>query len=549
MRSDTLEKMHLCSIIKKGQDHLTISIFLFLTLSSSLLLPINPWPRDRWFQTQYLLFGVFPGEDNYTPIAAPAILYKIIHLLSDSLGLALKAEMYLGSVTQNLLVFLSACFLYRACKMMGMRWIASLISIVYLTLILSTGLPQAFWSENIVLFLFSAVLMLTIKNYYSEKVFFRRFLAFSIMSGLLTGILVVTRVTPIILIPCLALLFYCRFNRKQLIGYVSIVLLTTALLIILAMSSNYYRFGRFELTNSSGRHLWQGVSPITDKTLSASPKYLALKRYNVGLNGKNWWEIRFPDGIKQKQMGDEVLGELAKEAILTHPLLYLKLGIKKFARNIVKPPYRLGFGKPRHSRPYNPLNREELLPPIMSTYLNWPRYISDVTFVAFNNFFSIYMRLYPLSIFFVLTSILMLGICAIDMKPYAIENKETAFSSKNLRVFIFFVLGFVTAGLVAFSSRSLLVALFCMILLIFQLYLLWKIPDGKRFHLIAHVRSYIVLYVFLSIMFFGSLWMTWQMEASNPRNAIPYFPFLYMMIGIAMTIWLNFNKGGELKTV
>ena len=32
-------------------------------------------------------------------------------------------------------------------------------------------------------------------------------------------------------------------------------------------------------------------------------------------------------------------------------------------------------------------------------------------------------------------------------------------------------------------------------------------------------------YSFLAFMFFGSLWLSWQVETNNTRNVLPYLPF------------------------
>src|SRR4030095_10453315 len=97
-----------------------IFVLFLLTITSALTLPITPWPMDGWFHSQYRLMGSFPGEDNYTPIAAPAVFYKIHHLVADLLGLDFVGEFYLASLAQNCLVFLSACLLLFSSQNMGM---------------------------------------------------------------------------------------------------------------------------------------------------------------------------------------------------------------------------------------------------------------------------------------------------------------------------------------------------------------------------------------------------------------------------------------------
>jgi hypothetical protein len=136
---------------RAGEDRSVIAILLLTTLVSALSLPVNPWPRDFWFQTQYWLFGTFPGADNYTPIAAPAVFFKMIHLCALALGLDTRGELYLVSLTQNALLFLTACFVYYSCKLLGIGTTAGVVAFLFLVFVLPTGLAQAFWSENLVL--------------------------------------------------------------------------------------------------------------------------------------------------------------------------------------------------------------------------------------------------------------------------------------------------------------------------------------------------------------------------------------------------------------
>src|SRR5450432_1380549 len=98
-----------------------IFLLWLLTMTSALMLPVNPWPMDGWFHSQDRLVGTFPGVDNYTPIAAPAVFYKVNHLLADVLHLGMTGELYLASIAQNVLVFLSACLILFSCQKIGMR--------------------------------------------------------------------------------------------------------------------------------------------------------------------------------------------------------------------------------------------------------------------------------------------------------------------------------------------------------------------------------------------------------------------------------------------
>ena len=316
---------------------------LFLcTVISALSLPMNPYPKDNWFGTQYLLFGRFPMTDDYPPIAVPAVFYKLVHSLALLLGTDLRGEFYLAGLAQNGMLFVSACLVYATCKYVSAKQVAGPVAIAFLLILLSTGVAQAFWSENVVLLMYALVLYLNMKRYYQGGPNTGSFWPSACVCSVLIGLLVITRMTPIFLIPGLFFLFYRRLAMRRLLGYTALNCVVTALLLGAMLVSNQARFGRAELTNSSGRHLWQGVMPIVEETLGQSREFLELKALNGNLHEKNWWEIRLPEDQRQEYYGDRMLGRLAKEAILGHPFLYLRLGLNKFFVTVARPIQKLG---------------------------------------------------------------------------------------------------------------------------------------------------------------------------------------------------------------
>jgi hypothetical protein len=44
----------------------------------------------------------------------------------------------------------------------------------------------------------------------------------------------------------------------------------------------------------------------------------------------------------------------------------------------------------------------------------------------------------------------------------------------------------------------------------------------------------ISFYTFLALLFFGSLWFSWQVEIENSRNAAPYLPLWALMLAMAV---------------
>jgi hypothetical protein len=46
-------------------------------------------------------------------------------------------------------------------------------------------------------------------------------------------------------------------------------------------------------------------------------------------------------------------------------------------------------------------------------------------------------------------------------------------------------------------------------------------------------------------MFFGSLWFSWQIEAANIRNVVPYLPFLAVMVAVGCTFWIGLQQNSQ----
>src|SRR5689334_5642385 len=152
----------------------------------TLGLKVNPWPRDGWFETQYFLVGHFPGHDNYSPISAPALLYRLAHAIAVGLGFDLAGELYVGVVLQNLLVLISACFVYFTLRALRFGALAGTIAVAFLLCVLSTNLAQAFYSESTVIFLMSAVMLIVAVVKEGSP----RFWPLTLTCGVLVGLLV-----------------------------------------------------------------------------------------------------------------------------------------------------------------------------------------------------------------------------------------------------------------------------------------------------------------------------------------------------------------------
>jgi len=511
-------------------------------MAATLGLKVNPWPRDGWYQTQYFLFGTFPGHDDYTPIAAPALLYRGAHLIAQRFGYGLSGEFHVASILQHLLLLLSACFIYYALRLMRMRMLAAPSAIVFLVLVLSTGLPQAFYSENAALFLMSAV-MLTIAAI-REDDSNAKFWGLALICGVLIGLLVATRVTPIFLIPGIALLFFRRMPARRLAQLTGALCLITALMVAGMMLANHARFGRYELTNSSGRHLWQGVSTFADSALRDSGDYQRLQQANPHIQGLNWWEVPPAGHYTSADPREALLGRLSKQAILNAPAHYLAEGGSKFAATIGVAPYRVGYGGAEQH--WNPLERTELLPSLSSS-MHGAAY-SVVLEGLFRRLHGVFRWLYPITIF----TIALTGI-GMAVERFSVRAKRDATRSARERrvvpIAVFVALGLPLALLPLFTSlptdEAVVGSVVCAVLLAAGTTVLRAAlhrrdlagPEPAAFHY--------PYFAFLALMFFGSLWFSWQVEVANSRNTLPYLPLWSIMLALAAAYWTERAVAGS----
>lgn len=391
---------------------------LALVLVVALTASVNPFPMDGWFDTQYLLFSTAPGADDYTPIGAPALLYWLGHQLARLLGLDLASELYLDVLLQNLLVWAGVVSVYfTALRLAGPR-VAMGVSLGVALLVLTSGVAQAFWSETVGFALMAVFVLLTLRTV--EGPTYARFAGL----GALLGLMTITRVVPILLLLPLVVLFWQARWR----------LLTTAgiafAMLLLAMAANLERFGRFELSNSTGRHLWQFLRPHTP--------------------GTEWFRLNLSSPFH----GEAVLREVSFDLIRSDPVDFIREGAIRFATTILDAPYELGH-YPKGDVDFlvgDPLHRDAPLPPLAEGLLS--PWLLDAAAVAVSGTFRFLGLLYP------------------------------------------FVIGVVGLYTVALA---------------------WRNPQWKIHGLGAS-------------LFFGLLYVSWQVEDANPRNVIPYLPGLALMM-------------------
>ncbi len=474
------------------------AVLLVITVAAMLSSPVNPWPIDGWFQTQYLLFEQAIGADNYTPIAAPAIYYKVSHWIAIVLGLDLAGEFYVAAIGQYALLLLSVLFVYRFFRLARAPRMGAYISIGLLLFVLSTGLPQAFWSENVCLFLTAATLLLVGRLHLAPISSPVGFWVPTILMALTIGLLVVTRIVPVFLIPVVCALLYGRVAHRQLLACGLTMCVLSAALVVALMAANEWRFGRFEITSSSGRHLWQGVHEMADVALANSPEYQALKALDPGQKDWNFWNVPMPAGESSGLARDAILGRLARQAIAERPGLYLKTGMTKFVGEIGQRPYRLGF----LSGAYNPLNRQELLPsPIEKLVGYQPRPSRWIT-ALLRQIHEVSVWLYAVMVylaFLTFAAIVFLRVCASIARRKLVAKREAI--AKRLLVAGMFSGGVVALVVVAVPGRStvdfVITSALCLMLLVLFLKVMNDrssddrvLREGTR---LADARAYVTL--------------------------------------------------------
>jgi hypothetical protein len=236
---------------------------------------------------------------------------------------------------------------------------------------------------------------------------------------------------------------------RRIAQLTGVAVAASVLFIGVTVLANHARFGRYELTNSSGRHVWQGVMAITD---------------NAQFRGLNWWEVP-PEGffITRQDPREPLLAVLSRQTIREKPGQYLLQGVKKFVTTITVPPYYFGTGGTKGHT--NPLNRTELLPS-MASVMHAGAY-EKVVHGVMRRLYIAFKWIYPVTIV---------------------------------------VIGVTWVALVVRRERR-------------------------------SAGPLISFYSFLALVFFGTLWFSWQVEIENSRNAVPYMPLWAIMLAMAVEYW------------
>jgi hypothetical protein len=467
------------------------------------------------------------------------------------MGLDLAGEFYIAALIQDVMLFLSACFLYRALKVMQMGYLAGPVAVGFLIVILLIGLPHTFYSENAAVFLMCA-LVLTLAEMRQRWLEPRRQLwMLAALAGVLLGLLIATRMTPVLLVPLIPVLFWRRMPVRRIAGVAGVMVLTTSALLAGMVLGNHSRVGRYELTNSSGRHLWQGVKDFTDRALADSSEYQALERQHPRVQGTYWDKLppyRDFNEIGLLDPREALLGRLAREAILNAPDLYLVHGAKKFVRTIGLAPSPDVYANAGVA--WNPLGRDEPLPPLLDV-MHAPPAISATGEGILRGAYSAFSWMYPLSIFFVAFS----GVAMVA------EHVGRLLRERSIRGHT--IARWVPIALLLAAGIALACIPFavfgrtwpgytgggiCALALGFGASLQARLLGTPS--LAAQVQEDQPLFFFSALAFFGILWFTWQVEYQAPRYAIPYLPFWAIMFATSILFWKRrWNIAAEQKAM
>ncbi len=503
-----------------------------VTVVAMLGLTVDPWPQDGWFETQYFLVGHFPGQDDYAPIAAPALLYRAAHAIAFALGLHLAGEFYVASVLQNLLVLLGALFLYYTLRTIRLDRLAGPVAVGFTLFVLSTGLAQCFYSENVTIFLVLAALLATVRLLEGEGTPIR-FWRLAVACGVAVGLLVATRMVPILLIPGITLLVLPRWPAKRVAQLAGTLTSITALMLASMVLANHVRFGRYELTNSLGRHLWQGVKDLSDRALVRSNEYRALESADPHIHGQNWWEIPPDTTTNVEDWREPVLRRLSIEAIESAPGLYAAEGVKKFVRMIGAAPFRVGFGAPGGP---DPLRREQPLPPL-ATLLRAPAAATVAVAASFRFIYRACRWLYPIT----LVAIGLYGLALLGERlARALRRRARHAMARRVPLVLLIIVGLpLTAIPVAHGGwrvEALLGAAASVLLLAACAGALHRASQRE---LEPSSGTHPALFLFLVLLFCGSLWVSWQVEYADSRVTLPYLPLWAVMLALAVDFWMR----------
>lgn len=338
---------------------------LVVILGSSALLfltqQINPFPHDWWFASHEML--VEPPEEpplyNYTPIAAPAFLYAINHHVAQWAALGLEQEMVLGVLTHHALLALATWVVFLSCKALDLHFaVGAGCALGLYMFVQTTQITQSFWSESVVLPLLCLTVYGALRLSAQPPVSAHASVAWGAALGFVLGLAVITRAVPIVMAPAVPLFLYPDLSRALWRGFSAAFLVSLAAVILIQMAWNAQRFGRFELSHSTGLHLWNAVSPDADVILADSDLYQEFKRKTPNIQQAWWWDLP-REMVRSDTEFEDLIRPMVLSGIAKHPLVFLRRGWQDFLSMAPMGPHPIGYLRADY---YNPLQRDRMLP-------------------------------------------------------------------------------------------------------------------------------------------------------------------------------------------
>jgi len=317
------------------------------------------------------------------------------------------------------------------------------------------------------------------------------------------------------------------------------------LVVVTSMTANFYRFGRFELSSSTGRHLWNAVSPMADVMLAESSEYHLFKHYNLNIQGKMWWEIN-SETVKTDHYWlelDKLLKKLSFDAIKNKPILFVKSGIVKL-RSLRQAPDKFGLFVASKDNQYNPLNRDSLLPPLIPQLEPFK--------IILKSSYKIISKLYTKIVFISIYVILIVALIKIlvELLNHFFFVFQANFNSNSIsRIYGFTILVTCQIFLIILGYFLLVkrteILFYTALLVGYYLYLGWRhiniVKAVKQFY--SDVNLYIPISLFFTYAYVVSLYLSWQLEDFNNRFIIPYLPIMSLMTSITIqTAFILFQK-------
>jgi hypothetical protein len=507
--------------------------------------PVNPFPEDGWFDSRKLIFVSNPGGDNFTPVAAPAYLYAVVERAVQAFGGNLRQVFYLGSVVHGLMLWATGLLLYRCNRLHGTGGLGIAVTVATVVGLGASLITQSFWSENTTILLMAACLCVLSSLYCRPDLSLRLFLVQSSAFGLLLGIFTVTRMLPIILLPAACLTLWPRVGTRRVAAF---AVASTALFVVVvagAMGANALRFGRFELSRSTGRHLWNAISPVSDVMLAGCADYEGLRQRIPDIQGRMAWQFDYdqlPDTVKRGRDKEDYLKALSKAAITSHPALFVTTGLNKAREYLLKYPERweIALWAPA----YNPLGVDGFLPPLVPS-LGRLRWVLDRVDALAHRF---YGRIVVLTVYVIAIGTLV----TLVARPWL--GTTAASPSRHLSV-----AGLSPVALCFTATQAVLLAcaLFfrrplgqvapyaCLMIGYFVSWRSGTARPGDLGQALAGVRRFaehVPYAVFLLYTFLASCCLSWMVETAVTRYTMPYLPALSLAASLAFCMVVTFLR-------